>query len=114
MLGYDDALDTFGIHAVGGTLGAIMTGFLATPAVNSNLISEGYAAPNGLKAAIEGGTLWIAQLQAVGITLVLSLVGGTIIALVIKFTLGLRPSQEEESGGLDIADHGEEGYIYNK
>ena len=112
MLGYDDALDTFGVHAVGGTLGALMTGFLATPTVNSNLVSEAYATPNGLKAAIEGGTLWIAQLQAIGITLVLSIVGATVIALVVKAVIGLRPSTEAEFGGLDIADHGEEGYIY--
>jgi len=114
MLGYDDALDTFGVHAVGGTLGALLTGFLATPTVNSNLVSTAYAEPNGLKAAIEGGTLWIAQLQAIGVTLALSIVGATVIAFIIKFTIGLRPSTEVEAGGLDIADHGEEGYIYNK
>jgi Amt family ammonium transporter len=114
MLGYDDALDTFGVHAVGGTLGALLTGFLATPTVNSNLVSTAYAEPNGLKAAIEGGTLWITQLTAIGITLALSIVGATVIAFIIKFTIGLRPSAEVESGGLDIADHGEEGYIYNK
>jgi Amt family ammonium transporter len=114
MLGYDDALDTFGVHAVGGTLGALMTGFLATPTVNSNLVSAGYAEPNGLKAAIEGGTLWLVQLQAIGVTLVLAIVGTTIIAFIVKAVIGLRPSTEEESGGLDLADHGEEGYIYNK
>ena len=114
MLGYDDALDTFGIHAVGVTLGALLTGFLATPTVNSNLVSDAYAAKNGLKAAIEGGTLWIAQVQAIGLTLVLAIVGTTIITFIIKFTLGLRPTPEAESGGLDISDHGEEGYILNK
>ncbi|MFZ4774940.1 MAG: ammonium transporter [Terrimicrobiaceae bacterium] len=114
MLGYDDALDTFGVHAVGGTLGAFLTGVLATPAVNSNLVSEAYAAKNGLKAAIEGGTLWIVQLQAIAFTLVLAIVGTVIIGFIVKALLGLRPSIEEESGGLDIADHGEEGYIYNK
>jgi Amt family ammonium transporter len=113
-LGYDDALDTFGVHAVGGTLGALLTGILANPAVNSNLVSDGYAAKNGLKAAIEGGTLWIVQLQAIGLTLVLAIVGTAVIALVVKAVMGLRPSAEAESGGLDIADHGEEGYIYNK
>lgn len=111
MLGYDDALDTFGVHAVGGTLGALLTGFLATSSVNSNLVSDAYAAKNGLKAAVEGGTLWIAQLQAIGLTLVLALVGATIIAFVIKAVIGLRPSQEDENAGLDILDHGEKGYI---
>lgn len=114
MLGYDDALDTFGVHAVGGTLGALLTGILATPAVNANLISEAYAAKNGLKAAVEGGTLWIVQLQAMGITLVLAIVGTIIVALIVKLTIGLRPSPEDEFQGLDIADHGEEGYIYKK
>jgi ammonium transporter, Amt family len=114
MLGYDDALDTFGVHAVGGTLGALLTGFLATPTVNSNLVSDAYAAKNGLKAAIEGGTLWLVQIQAIALTLVLALVGTLIITYIVKFTIGLRPSQEAESEGLDIADHGEEGYIYSK
>ncbi len=114
MLGYDDALDTFGVHAVGGTIGAFLTGVLATPTVNSNLVSDAYAAKNGLKAAIEGGTLWMVQLQAIALTLVLAIVGTVIIGFIVKMVIGLRPSIEEESGGLDIADHGEEGYIYNK
>ena len=110
-LGYDDALDTFGVHAVGGTMGALVTGFLATSSVNSNLVSDAYAAKNGLKAAIEGGTLWIPQLQAIALTLALALGGTLIITLVIKYTIGLRASAEDESAGLDISDHGEEGYI---
>lgn len=111
VLGYDDALDTFGVHAVGGTLGALMTGILADPAVNSNLISEGYAAKNGLKAAIEGHSLWLEQVKAIGLTLVLAIVGTTVIAFVIKAVIGLRATPEAESQGLDVSDHGEEGYI---
>jgi len=114
MLGYDDALDTFGVHAVGGTLGAFLTGVLVDPAVNSNLVSDAYAAKNGLKAAIEGHSLWLVQLQAIGVTLVLAIVGATVLAFVVKLVLGLRPTQEDESAGLDITDHGEEGYILNK
>lgn len=113
-LGYDDALDTFGVHAIGGTLGALVTGILVNPAVNANLVSDAYAAKNGLKAAIEGHTLWIVQLQAIAITLALAVIGTAIIAYVIKFTIGLRPTQEDESAGLDVTDHGEEGYILNK
>jgi Amt family ammonium transporter len=101
-LGYDDALDTFGVHAVGGTLGALMTGFLATPAVNSNL--------NTNLKDIVGKSLWIHQLGAIGITLLLAVVGTTIIALVVKAVVGLRPSEEVETAGLDLAEHGEEGY----
>jgi Amt family ammonium transporter len=113
-LGYDDALDTFGVHAVGGTMGALLTGFLATDSVNSNLVSEAYAMKNGLKAAIEGGTLWIVQLQAIALTLALAIIGTLIVTLIVKFTIGLRPTAEEEAAGLDISDHGEEGYLLNK
>jgi Amt family ammonium transporter len=113
MIGYDDALDTFGVHAVGGTMGAFLTGVLVDPAVNANLVTD-VTAKNGLKAAILGYTLWIPQLEAIAITLVLAVVGTTVIGFIIKFVIGLRPSQEDESGGLDISDHGEEGYILNK
>ncbi|MDX2187198.1 MAG: ammonium transporter [Opitutaceae bacterium] len=109
--GFDDALDTFGVHAVGGTLGALLTGILATADVNANLVSEGYAAKNGLKAAVEGGSLWIEQLKAIGLTLVLSVVATFIIAKIVSAIVGLRPSPEVERQGLDINEHGEEGYV---
>lgn len=112
IFGYDDALDTFGVHAVGGTIGALLTGLLASGSVNSNLLSDAYAAKNGLKAAVEGGTLWIAQLKAIGITLVISIVATVIIANVVKVILGLRPTPEAEREGLDTTDHGEEGYVH--
>jgi Amt family ammonium transporter len=98
VLGYDDALDTFGVHGVGGTLGAIMTGILASPDAN--------AVVGGLK---EG--LLMNQLKAVALTIVLSVVATAIIALIIKFTIGLRPAPEVETAGLDVSEHGEEGYI---
>jgi Amt family ammonium transporter len=110
-LGYDDALDTFGVHAIGGTLGAIMTGLLATGSVNSNLLSDAVAGKNGLKAAVEGHTLVFTQLKAVALTLVLSIVGTIIIAFIVKVIVGLRPTPEAETQGLDITDHQEEGYI---
>ncbi|AOS46343.1 Ammonia channel precursor [Lacunisphaera limnophila] len=108
---YDDALDTFGVHAVGGTLGALVTGLLATADVNSNLISAGYAEKNGLATLIKDGGLWVAQLKAIGITLVLSIVGTIILAYIVKAIIGLRPTPEAEQQGLDITDHSEEGYI---
>jgi len=101
-LGYDDALDTFGVHAVGGTLGALLTGFLATPDVNANLSTN-------LKDIV-GKTLWIEQLKAIGITITLAVVGTVVIAFVVKAVLGLRPSEDVETVGLDLAEHGEEGY----
>ena len=101
-LGYDDALDTFGVHAVGGTLGALMTGFLATADVNANLSTN-------LKAIL-GKTLWIEQLKAIGLTLCLAIVGTVLIAYIVKAVVGLRTSEEVETIGLDLAEHGEEGY----
>lgn len=110
---YDDTLDTFGIHGVGGTVGALITGVLVNPAVNSNLVSDAYAAKNGLKAAIESHSLIIAQAKAVGITITLAVVGTLILGLILKLILGLRPTVEAEHQGLDINDHGEEAYSAN-
>lgn len=104
-LGYDDALDTFGVHAVGGTLGALLTGFFATADVNANLLTN-------LKDILANGSLWVEQLKAMGLTIVMSVVGTLVIAYLIKATLGLRAEPEAEIQGLDLAEHGEEGYIY--
>ncbi len=106
---YDDALDTFGVHAVGGTLGAFLTGLLATARVNPNL-SGTAAAQNGL-ASIVGHMLWLEQLKAIGITIALAVVGTAIIGSVVNAAIGLRIAPEVERQGLDINEHGEEGYI---
>ncbi|MEO6478285.1 MAG: ammonium transporter [Luteolibacter sp.] len=112
-IGYDDALDTFGVHAVGGTLGAILTGVLATSTVNGNLTEVNtYAAKNGLANIVAHGGLVGQQLIAVGITLLISIVGTVVIAMVVKVVIGLRPTPESETAGLDITDHGEEGYDF--
>ena len=108
--GYDDALDTFGIHAVGGTLGAFLTGLLATGAVNGNL-ATGAAVTNGLAGLVTGGGLWHEQLKAIGITISLAVVGTAVIGTILKHTIGLRPVPENERQGLDLSEHGEEGYI---
>jgi ammonium transporter, Amt family len=102
LLGYDDALDTFGVHAVGGTLGALVTGFLATPEANPNLLLN-------LKDVV-GKTLWLEQLKAMGLTLALSIVATAVLGYALKFTIGLRPTEEDEETGLDITGHGERGY----
>jgi len=96
-LGYDDALDTFGVHGVGGTLGAILTGILATNDVNSVV--------GGLKEGLLGN-----QIKAVLLTIVWSVVATAVIALIVKVVVGLRPSEETETVGLDLTEHGEEGY----
>jgi Amt family ammonium transporter len=107
--GYDDALDTFGVHAVGGTLGAFLTGILATKEVNTNLVGS-YAVQNGLDKLVTEGGLVVEQLKAIAITLLLSVVMTAIIAFIVKAVVGLRPHEEVEVGGLDLAEHGEEGY----
>jgi Amt family ammonium transporter len=115
-LGYDDALDTFGVHAIGGTLGAILTGLLATADANANLARStaeplSAATKSGLADKVAGHTLVFAQLEAVALTLVLSIVATADIAYIVKFTIGLRASAESETLGLDLTDHNEEGYI---
>jgi Amt family ammonium transporter len=109
--GYDDALDTFGVHAVGGTIGAVLTGVLATASVNGNLTDANtYAKTNGLAKLVADGGLWLEQVKAIGVTLVLSIVATVVIAFIVKALIGLRPTPEVERQGLDINEHGEEGY----
>jgi Amt family ammonium transporter len=110
ILGYDDALDTFGIHGVGGTMGAILTGIFASDKVNANLVSEAYAKVNGLDKLVTEGGLVMAQIKACGITIVLSVVATIVITVIVKLIVGLRPTLEQESAGLDITEHGEAGY----
>jgi len=106
---YDDALDTFGVHAVGGTLGAFLTGLLATAQVNPNL-SGTAAAQNGL-LNIVGHSLWLEQLKAICATIFLAVVASAIIGVAVKWLIGLRIAPEIERQGLDINEHGEEGYM---
>jgi Amt family ammonium transporter len=105
-LKYDDALDTFGVHGVGGTMGALLTGFFATPDANGNL--------NTNLANIVGKTLWLEQLKAMGLTIVLAVVASVVLALAVKAVIGLRPDKEQEETGLDNTDHGESGYHYEE
>ncbi len=99
MLGYDDALDTFGVHGVGGTLGAFLTGVFADEKANSIVA--------GLKDGLMG-----AQLKAIVITIVWSVVASTVIAFIVKAVVGLRPDAETETTGLDLTEHGEAGYEF--
>ena len=104
--GYDDALDTFGVHAIGGTMGAFLTGMLARNRVNGNLKTylSNYVTDSRLQPLV-----W-EQVKAILVTLVLATVGTAIIAFLVKAVVGLRPSPEVEQAGLDLAEHGEEGY----
>jgi Amt family ammonium transporter len=96
--GYDDALDTFGVHGVGGTIGALATAVLMSGAANE---AGGKLVGHGL---LKG------QLLAMAICIALSLAVTWVLAKLIDRLVGLRPSEEEEAQGLDIADHNEEGY----
>ncbi|QDU41303.1 Ammonium transporter NrgA [Maioricimonas rarisocia] len=102
--GYDDSLDAFGVHGIGGTVGALLTGVFATRAITGD--AEVY----GL---IEGGVQQFVN-QAIGVVAAaaLSIVGTLIILKVLDATIGLRVSQDDEIQGLDLSQHGEEGYIF--
>jgi Amt family ammonium transporter len=104
---YDDALDAFGVHGVGGTLGALLTGVFATRAC----WDIGKGKPLGW---IESGTpsLFFGQLTAVAVTFVFAGVGSLILLKLIDWVIGLRVPAESEQRGLDITDHGEEGYTF--
>jgi ammonium transporter, Amt family len=109
VFGYDDSLDAFGVHGAGGSLGAILTGVFATNAVNNALKdSAGNAQKLGLVDG-NGGQI-LNQLMGTGIAWGLAVVGTLIILKVCDMTVGLRVSPEEETDGLDLSQHGEEGY----
>ena len=103
-IGYDDALDTFGVHAVGGTIGVILAGVFASVNANPNLNND------WIKSLV-GQSLWLEQLKAAVLVLLWSVVATVILAFLTKAILGsLRPAVETETVGLDLAEHGEEGY----
>ena len=110
--GYDDALDVFGVHCIGGITGALGTGLLVNPALGGvgitdyTNIAENYAGKYDLVAQM------IAQVTAVAATLLWSGVGSAILYLVVNLVVGLRPAPDQEREGLDIADHGERAYNY--
>ncbi len=113
-LGMDDALDAWSVHGIGGMCGAIMTGMFARTAANPNYglhlnnASEGH--PIYVTDHIFQPQLW-EQLKTVGVSLVLFIVGTIVIAYITKALVGLRPTEEVEIQGLDINEHGEEGYV---
>jgi len=108
--GYDDSLDAFGVHGIGGTLGAILTGVFATRDVADPVLVSGGGKPVGL---VDGNSsLLIGQLAAVAVTWVLAIVATFIILKVLDVVMGLRVKEEDEIQGLDVSQHGEEGYIF--
>ncbi len=101
MLGYDDALDAFGVHGIGGTLGAILTGVFADKTINSAL-------------NLDKGNMAQTMNQAIGVAIAwgLAIVGTIIILKIVDIAVGVRVSREEEIEGLDLSQHGEDGYSY--
>jgi len=103
--GYDDSLDAFGVHGAGGTLGAVLTGVFANSAINPIL---GAGKATGL---LEGNPMQLVrQIVGVAIAWSISIVGTLIILFVVDKVMGLRVSEDEERDGLDLSQHGEEGY----
>jgi ammonium transporter, Amt family len=101
-MGYDDSLDVVGVHGVGGIFGAIATGVFASKAIN----------PAGADGLINGNPgLVLTQLIAVGVTVLLAVVGTSVILLVLKAVMGLRVTADEERMGLDLSQHSESAYV---
>jgi Amt family ammonium transporter len=100
-LGYDDALDVFGVHAVGGIVGALLTGVFAAATLGGAGLAEGMTI---------GGQLWV-QTKGVLLTLVYTAVASYIILKLVDMTIGLRVTEEQETEGLDLSQHDERGYI---
>jgi Amt family ammonium transporter len=101
---YDDSLDAFGVHGVGGTLGAILTGVFASKAVTGN--PDWYGLLEGKTSQV------VNQAISVGAAVALSVVGTVILLVIVNALVGLRVTLEEETIGLDVTQHGEEGYIF--
>jgi len=108
LLGADDSLDVFGIHGVGGILGALLTGVFAAPSLGGAGIYDYVANAAGTEYSI-GGQVWI-QLQAVLTTVVWSAIVSFIAFKVVDMIVGLRVAEDEEREGLDISSHGETAY----
>jgi Amt family ammonium transporter len=111
MFHYDDSLDAFGVHGAGGTLGAFLTGIFASSAVNPMFKdAQGHTLASGL---IEGNAHQLLnQLIGVAIAWVLGIVGTIVILKVVDVTIGLRVPEDQETQGLDLSQHGEEGYYW--
>ena len=111
--GYDDSLDVFGIHCIGGILGALATGILVSPSLGGVGLTDYAATPGSASpGTYEMGTQVLAQVKAVLTTIVWSGVGSAILYKIVDLIVGLRVTNDEEREGLDVADHGERAYNY--
>jgi len=112
FFGYDDSLDAFGVHGAGGTVGAVLTGVFASSFINPVFKdAQGNALPSG---AIQGNFHQIVNLlTGVAIAWVMAIVGTLIILKFVDLVVGLRVEEEDEAQGLDLTQHGEEGYSWD-
>ncbi len=113
FFGYDDSLDAFGVHGAGGTLGALLTGVFAASVINP-IYGKDAAGNNIATGAIDGhwGQI-LNQLTGVGVAWGISIAGTLILLFVVDKIMGLRVTPEHEVAGLDLSQHGEEGYDFN-
>lgn len=111
MFKYDDTLDVFGVHCVGGIVGAIGTAIVADPRLGGQGFFD-YTVMPAVVAEYKMGAQLITQIKAVGITLLWSGIGSAILFFVIDKTIGLRPAEDAEREGLDLSSHGERAYNY--
>jgi len=103
--GYDDSLDAFGVHGAGGTIGALLTGVFANSGINAIF------GPGKATGLLEGnGKQLLNQAVGVGLAWVISAVGTLVLLFIVDKLIGLRVSAEDEATGLDLSQHGEEGY----
>jgi Amt family ammonium transporter len=109
MLGADDSLDVFGVHGIGGILGALLTGVFAAPSLGGTGIFDYVTNKVSADPYSIMGQLWI-QAQAVGVTIIWSAVVAFIAFKLVDMVIGLRVTEEEEREGLDISSHGETAY----
>jgi ammonium transporter, Amt family len=111
--GYDDSLDVFGVHCIGGIIGALATGILVDPSLGGTGIPDYVSKPGELTVGTyDMVTQVITQAKAVGLTLLWSGIGSLILFKLVDILVGLRPTVDEEREGLDITDHGERAYNY--
>ena len=110
-VGYDDSLDAFGVHGVGGTIGAILTGVFASRAINP-IFKDAHGSATGLSIIDGNAGQLLNQFVGVVIGWLLAVVGTLVILKVVDLTIGLRVPEDHEIQGLDLSQHGEEGYNF--
>ena len=111
MFKYDDTLDVFGVHCVGGIVGALGTAIVADPALGGQGFFD-YTVMPAVVGPYDMGAQLLTQVKAVALTLLWSGTGSAILFFVIDRTIGLRPAEDAEREGLDLSSHGERAYNY--